>query len=618
MIRLQQLTKSFGTRVLFEDVSFHLSPGERVGLVGRNGFGKTTLFKILLGTEQPDSGDVLIPRDYKVGHLSQTLVFDAPTVQAEVCTALPESEDGTSLEYRADAALEGLGFSREDFEKRPDELSGGFQVRLNLAKVLVSEPNLLLLDEPTNYLDIVSMRWLGRFLRAWKRELILITHDRDFMDSVTTHTMVIHRAGTRKIQGQTQKLFEQIELEEEIHEKTRQNQARDRKQQEKFIERFRAKASKAKAVQSRIKLLGKQGQLDQLDAISDLSFSFNAAPFPAKQVLETHGLAFGFDQKEPLFEGLEFDVGAHDRVAVIGRNGKGKTTLLRVLTGELEPLAGKVRKHPSAQVSYFGQENVDRLDPERTIEEEILGANPQLGRSMARGICGAMMFEGDDALKKIKVLSGGERSRVLLGRLLVSPANVLLLDEPTNHLDMQSTDGLIAAMQHFKGAIVMVTHSEMVLRTVATKLVIFDRGRTRVFDGGYDEFLEQVGWVEEDGDKGSKKSSSKQSRGINRKELRKLRAEINTEKRKKLKPLQDKVTKIEGKITAQEELSRKADEALLEVSSSGDAPRIAKLAKESKTAKVQIEKLFEDLERATLQCEYAEEEFAQRIAKLEE
>ncbi|MEM7166841.1 MAG: ABC-F family ATP-binding cassette domain-containing protein [Planctomycetota bacterium] len=614
MIRIQQLSKSFGTQVLFEDVSFQVGSGERIGLIGRNGYGKTTLFKILLGNEVPDSGDVLIPRGYTVGHLSQRLEFNEPTVRAEVCSALPESDDGSSLEYRAEAALEGLGFTQEEFEKAPSELSGGFQVRLNLAKVLVSEPSLLLLDEPTNYLDIVSMRWLGRFLRAWRHELILITHDREFMDSVTTHTMIIHRAQTRKIQGPTDKLFEQIALEEEIHEKTRQNQQRDRKQQERFIERFRAKASKAKAVQSRIKLLDKQGNIDQLDAIHDLSFSFNAAPFPAKQILECHDLTFGFEEDDPLFKDLDFGVGARDRIAVIGRNGKGKTTLLRALTGELEPWGGKVRKHPSAQLSYFGQENVDRLDPERTIESEIIGANPDLGRSGARGVCGAMMFEGDDALKKIKVLSGGERSRVLLGRLLVSPANLLLLDEPTNHLDMQSTEGLIAAMQYFPGAIVMVTHSEMVLRAVATRLVIFDGGRTRVFDGGYDEFLEQVGWQEEEGS-GRAAKPAKQ-RGVNRKELRRQRAEINAEKRTKLKPLLDKIAKIEGKITKLETESQEVDQALLEASTSGDNAQIAKLAKRSKDAKAKIEQLFEDLERATLQHDYAEEEFTQRLAQL--
>jgi ATP-binding cassette subfamily F protein 3 len=255
MIQANNLDKCYGRQVIFDKAGFTLNPGERVGLVGRNGHGKTTLFKMILGQERPDSGNISIPSGYKIGHLSQHISFSGETVLKEACLSLRDSEDGIDETYKAEIILMGLGFTMQDFGSNPLDLSGGYQVRLNLAKVLVSDPHLLLLDEPTNYLDILSLRWLTQFLRNWKKELIIITHDRDFMDGVTTHTMAIHRCKMRKEAGPTEKVYQQLLLEEEIHEKTRVNDNKKRKETEDFINRFRAKASKASAVQSRVKAL---------------------------------------------------------------------------------------------------------------------------------------------------------------------------------------------------------------------------------------------------------------------------------------------------------------------------------------------------------------------------
>src|SRR3990172_2950016 len=258
MIQANNLEKSYGRQLIFDDVSFTINPGERVGLVGRNGHGKTTLFRMILNEEHPDAGAIRIPNHYHIGHLSQHLKFTEQTVLQEACLSIPKTEDGRDESYKVKAILSGLGFASDDLELNPAALSGGFQVRLNLAKVLVSEPNLLLLDEPTNYLDIVSIRWLIQFLRNWKNELIIITHDRSFMDSVTTHTMAIHRCGIRKIAGPTENVYQQLLMEEEIYEKTRVNDEKKRNEIEQFINRFRAKATKAKAVQSRVKALQKK------------------------------------------------------------------------------------------------------------------------------------------------------------------------------------------------------------------------------------------------------------------------------------------------------------------------------------------------------------------------
>src|SRR3989304_4157932 len=390
MLKVSGLEKAYGSQVIFDNVSFVMNPGERIGLVGRNGHGKTTLFRMILGEEQPDAGVISIPSYYTIGHLSQHIHFIEDTVLKEGCLSLPVSEDGVDESYKVETIPMGLGFSVDDFNRNPNEFSGGYQVRLNLAKVLVSEPNLLLLDEPTNYLDIVSVRWLTRFL---------------------------HRCKMRKIAGPTQKLYQQILQEEEIHEKTRINDEKKRSEVEEFINRFRAKATKAKAVQSRIKALEKMEKLDRLSDIRTLDFSFKSAPFPGKWLMSATNISFSYNQNDaPLINCLNIAVGKNDRMAIIGKNGKGKTTLLNLFAGELQPQAGTVQHNQNLNIAYFGQTNINRLTPQKTIEMEIMDTHPDCSRGVARKICGIMMVDGAKALKKIEVLSGGEKSRGLLGK----------------------------------------------------------------------------------------------------------------------------------------------------------------------------------------------------------
>ncbi len=528
MIQVNNLDKCYGRQVIFEKAGFILNPGERIGLVGRNGHGKTTLFKMILGQDHPDSGSISIPKGYKIGHLSQHISFSGSTVLKEACLSLQDTEEGIDETYKAEIILMGLGFTMEDFSLSPLDLSGGYQVRLNLAKVLVSDPNLLLLDEPTNYLDIISLRWLTQFLCNWKKELIIITHDRDFMDGVSTHTMAIHRCNMRKEAGPTEKVYQQLLLEEEIHEKTRVNDDKKRKETEDFINRFRAKATKAKAVQSRVKALQKKGRLEKLTEIKNLDFAFKAAPFTGKQLMEVKDLSFSFESDaSPLIDGLTFSVGKRDRIAIIGKNGKGKTTLLNLLAKELKTTPGAVSHHGQMQMAYFGQTNINRLNLHKTIEEEIMGVHPEGNRGVTRKICGTMMFSGDNALKKISVLSGGEKSRVLLGKLLVSPSNMLMLDEPTNHLDMESNDSLVEAIDDFKGSVILVSHSAMMLHALATRLIVFDDGKVTLFEGTYQDFLDSVGWKSEN-DSGAPRARKVKSRtkSVNKKQLRRERAAL--------------------------------------------------------------------------------------------
>lgn len=497
MIKISGLNKSYGEQVLFDNLSLSVNRGERVGLVGRNGHGKSTIFHIILGDVEYDGGTVTIPKNYKIGHLAQHLHFTKSTVLEECSMGLPEDEEWNT--WKVEMILTGLGFTEDDFNRNPNEFSGGYQIRMNLAKLLVSEPDMLMLDEPNNYLDIVAIRWLEDFLKSWSGELILITHDRSFMDAVVTHVAAVHRTKAIKIEGDTEKLYNQINQDEEIYEKTRINQEKKRRQDEIFIERFKAKASFASRAQSRVKMLEKQGTMKALDNIEDLDLFFNSAGFPGNTMMTAEEISFSYDNNSPMIiNNFSLSIGKRERICIIGKNGKGKSTLIKLLAGLLNPVKGVVKKNPSLLEGYFGQTNKLDLDESKTIVEEIVSSDKSCTELKARTIAGGLMFSGNNALKKIKVLSGGEKSRVLLGKILVTPCHLLFLDEPTNHLDMQSCDSLIDAIDEFDGSVVMVTHNEAHLRQVATKLVVFDNNLVKIYNGTYDEFLESVGWADEE------------------------------------------------------------------------------------------------------------------------
>jgi ATP-binding cassette subfamily F protein 3 len=603
MLQVSNLSKAYGGQRVFEEVSFLVSPGERVGLVGRNGHGKTTLLRLLAGEEHPDTGEIVFQRGVRLGYLTQELAFSQPTILEEACLGL--GTERAEERWRVEKVLAGLGFSHEDMRLHPAVLSGGFQVRLNLAKVLVGEPDLLLLDEPTNYLDVVSIRWLSAALRAWKGALLLVTHDRKFMDDVVTHVLGIHRARVRKVRGQTGALYEQLAREEEVHEKTRLNDERRRREIELFIERFRAKATLASRVQSRVKTLARMERREKLETLKELEFGFRHEPSPARTPLTAAGLTFGYaPERPPLIRDFSLAVGRQDRICVIGQNGRGKTTLLRLLTGDLAPQRGEVLLHPRTRVAYYAQTNLKRLDDGRTVEEEVMAAGCE--RQRARDLCGLMMFEGEAALKRVGVLSGGEKSRLLLARLLITPANLLVLDEPTNHLDMSSADAMLEALDDFPGAVVMVTHNEMFLHALANRFVVFQGGEVSLFEGRYQDFLDQVGWRGEERAAPSASRSPEAApegagdgpgRGSRRKELRRLRAEVITRQSRTLGPLGARMAEIEARIEALEAQERAAEEELIALATagSGDGRRLGELGRQSREAKAEIERLFEEL-----------------------
>ena len=619
MIRVENLTKSFGDQILFDGLDFSVNQKQRVGLVGQNGHGKTTLFRMIAGEERPDSGSIIIPKNYRIDYVRQNLEFSADTALNEGIRALPEQEK--DHHWKVEKILAGLGFSREDFDRHPDEFSGGLQVRLNLVKALVAEPDLLLLDEPTNFLDITSIRWVEQFLSNWPHELMLITHDRSFMDKVVTHTMGIHRRKLRKIAGNTTKFYNQIAQDEEVYEKTRVNDDRRRKEIQQFITRFRAKARLANMVQSRVKTLKKMEKKDKLEELKLLDFSFRSSPFPGKNILTCSHLAFAYDEQKTLIKDFNVTIETNERVCVVGKNGKGKTTLLKLLAGKLPPQSGQTIFHPSTITGFFEQTNVNSLVDTRTVEEEILYSHPDMDRQRARNISGAMMFSGDDALKKISILSGGEKSRVMLGKLLATPANLLLLDEPTNHLDMESCDALLAAIDLFEGTVIMVTHNEMFLHTLADKLIVFQNDEIDVFNGRYQEFLDKGGWhdekLSESGDRSQAILAGSNAK-LAKKELRRKRSEIINRRSKNVRPIEKRIARLENDIESHEVELENLNNYMQAASQDQDGKRISELSQSIHACQSKIDDLFDELEKVTDEFETQNAVYERELRELEE
>jgi len=540
MIELTNISKSYPTGELYSELNLRLNQGDKVGLVGRNGTGKSTLFKLILGEEQQDSGEIKLPKAYKIGALKQYFDFTQNSLIDE--TALALSEDDKYDIYKAEKILFGLGFSEEDLEKAPKSFSGGFQIRINLAKLLLTEPNMLLLDEPTNYLDILSIRWLKAFLKSFAGEVILITHDREFMDSVCTHTLGIVRRSAMMIPGGTRKFFEQISSNDEHHEKQKIAQDKKIKDLEEFIAKNKARAATSTLAQSKVKILEKMDILEDINYEANLNFDFNYKDTASKFLVEVKELSFGYSPDNILFKNISFALSRGETIGIIGKNGKGKSTLLNTIAGELEALSGSTNFHPSCVFGHFGQTNIAHLNEKNTIMDEIHSVNHKLSEPVIRNICGLMMFGGDNAKKKISLLSGGEKSRVMLAKIIAKKVNLLFLDEPTNHLDIDSIDALTTAIKAFEGSCMIVTHSEELLRAVCDRLIIFTNDGADYFNGSYDEFLEKIGWEDDDGSQ--KKKVIKPKR--NKKEIKKLRALIVTEKSKTTSPIKKEIEQIEA------------------------------------------------------------------------
>ena len=529
MIQLSNLSKSFGDRVLLDAVSWQIDDRERVGLAGPNGAGKTTLLKMLAGLDEPDSGNIVKPAAVTVGYLPQdglnhsgrTLIEEAGLafkplldMRAEIQSleerlgddSVNEGEheamltrysdlqesfrrlEGYSIDLKITTVLRGLGFTPEDFDKPSETFSGGWQMRIALAKLLLGRPGLLLLDEPTNHLDLEARNWLEEYLAAYPHAVILVSHDRFFLDSVVTR---ITEIGLRKLTDYAGNYSDYLREREARMERLRQ-QKRDQddeiERMQAFINRFRYQATKAAQVQSRIKMLDKIVPIEIPPERKRVRFSFPACAKSGRTVLDLRNIRKAYAGRT-VFEDVNLHIERGDRIALIGPNGAGKSTLMRMLSGVEAPDSGARVEGHQVVMQYFAQDEATRLDPTLNIYQTLAGDAPMHMVPSIRNILGGFLFSGDDIEKPVRVLSGGERTRLAVARMLLRPSNTLLLDEPTNHLDLDSKDVLLEALEDFGGTLIFVSHDRYFVDKLATKVIEIGHGSAVVYPGTYEEFL---------------------------------------------------------------------------------------------------------------------------------
>ena len=482
MLQLESVSKQFATKVLLKDASAHLRPGTRVGLVGPNGVGKTTVLRLILGEQDIDDGRIRKRPRLRIGYLPQ----DLETIPGQ--TALDATHRGSYPEHDAKRILSGLGFTEGDFSRPLSALSGGFRMRVALAHLLLSAPDVLLLDEPTNHLDKATQQWFEDFLLKSSFTMLVISHDTAFLDRIATHIWEVRHQRIMESVGNYTKYMAWREAYEAAQEAAADRQEKEIGRVQKFVDRFRYQATKASQVQSRLKQLDKVKRIERTRDPKRVRFRFPIPSPSGRHALDLKSVAKAYGEIV-VYRSLDFSVERGQRIALVGENGAGKSTLLKILAGVLAPDAGRRTVGHGVTLHYFAQHQADILNPEHTVIESIAEAAPRVEMNFIRGLAGAFLFEGANQKKFVKVLSGGERNRVALARMLGEPANTLLLDEPTNHLDPPSVDVLTDALVDFPGTLVFISHDPVFLMRVSTRVVEIDNGTARDYHGDYEYYL---------------------------------------------------------------------------------------------------------------------------------
>ncbi|MCF0053801.1 ABC-F family ATP-binding cassette domain-containing protein [Dyadobacter sp. LJ53] len=532
MIAITNLSYFLGDRALYDSASLHIKPKQKIGLIGLNGTGKSTLLRMINGEFQPDGGNISKAGDCTIGFLNQDLLsyqsddsilsvamqaFERQNVlQIQMDKILHDMEhnytdalvdrlarvqeefealDGYTIQSKAEAILEGLGFVTDDLHRPLRLFSGGWRMRVMLAKLLLQKPSLLMLDEPTNHLDLPSIQWVEKYVQSYEGAVIVVSHDRQFLDNTIDTTVEVANGKLNYYAGNYSYYMEEKEERNEIQRGAYENQQAKIRQTERFIERFKAKATKSRQVQSRVKALDRMDVVDQvIDENAKVHFRFQFTTQPGRHVFQLEDASKAYGEKV-ILDSTNISMERGDKIALIGANGRGKSTVLRVVAGT-EPIEGKRRLGHNVSFTFYAQHQLESLNVNHNLIEELKYANPNKTETELRTVLGCFLFTGDDVFKKIKVLSGGEKSRVALAKVLLSQANFLLLDEPTNHLDMQSVNILIQALQQYEGSYIVVSHDRYFVENIANKIWYIEDHEIKQYPGTYHEYET---WVEERG-----------------------------------------------------------------------------------------------------------------------
>jgi ATP-binding cassette subfamily F protein 3 len=518
MLSISGLTKAFAGRVLFEEASLQVNRGDRIGLVGPNGAGKSTLLSLILGRESPDAGNIELQRGVRLGFLPQEAlsgtdhtVLQLATIHSDTLTsldhALPQNPDGKAalhlpwlatelegfeLEPKAKKILRGLGFRESDYDRPCRELSGGWIMRAHLARLLVQEPDLLMLDEPTNHLDLEAVLWLQQFLQQYDGAVLLISHDREFLNELVGSVVEIRQSRLWRYRGNYDAYLAQRGAQEEQLWAAYKNQQREIAQIMRFVERFRAKNTKASQAQSKLK------QIERMDKIEapvadepEIDFSFPQPQRSGLRVIRLRDIHHAYG-RVVVYQGMNFEAQRGQRIVLVGPNGSGKSTLLKILAGVVQPQSGDRELGHNVRGGYFAQHRVENLHLDRTVLEEALDTPQRVTEQFVRTVLGCFLFRGDDVFKPVRVLSGGEKTRLALIKLLLDPPNLMLMDEPTTHLDMASVEALIAALVQFQGTIIFISHDVYFIRAIANHVVQVRAGQLTHYPGDYQYFLDKT------------------------------------------------------------------------------------------------------------------------------
>ncbi len=537
ILNIDKISKTYGERTLFADASLRIEARQRYALVGPNGAGKTTMMNIIAGLESPDSGTVTFSKGIRVGYLEQeSIEMDGKSVLAEVMASVAdvsqmgkrleeiekeleqaddassgalleeygklrnryEARDGYNIESKAHRVLFGLGFHEQDLTRSTDEFSGGWQMRISLAKLLLRQPDLLLLDEPTNHLDLESVRWLENFLRSYSAAVLVVSHDRAFMNAMVDHVAEIANGKLDLYVGNYDAFLRQRKERREQLIAMKEAQDKEIAHMNVFIEKFRYKASKAKQVQDRVKKLEKIQRIVIPDEKKPVHFKFPQPKRTGDCVMHLENVSKSYGKKL-VYNDLNLDIWRGEKVALVGPNGSGKSTLLKMIAGQEKPTSGHLVNGTHVHVSYFAQHQLEELNLKNTVFAELDSAAPAWTRTQVQSLLGAFLFHGDDVEKRVSVLSGGEKARLALAKMLVSPTPLLCLDEPTNHLDISSVDVLEQALKSFKGTFVIISHDEHLIRKIATRILYIKDGVMTDYQGDYDYFLYKSGQTDING-----------------------------------------------------------------------------------------------------------------------